>query len=144
MNHQHDQDQPDDPNTSARPPPGIFLSLYSSQARVHIGSRSHTSSARQLLGWPRDVQLTKLTAVHASLESHVREEKQDTFPRISKVWDEAKPEQARTEIKDGPLTRRVWQRGDAPPALALRRAAPGPSGTARSFPCRSGARRRAS
>jgi iron-sulfur cluster repair protein YtfE (RIC family) len=38
--------------------------------------------------------------VHASLESHVREEKQDTFPRISKVWDEAKPEQARTEIKE--------------------------------------------
>jgi hypothetical protein len=31
--------------------------------------------------------------VHASLESHVREEKQDIFPRISKAWDEAKLKQ---------------------------------------------------
>jgi hypothetical protein len=93
MNHQHDQDQPDGPDTSARPPPGMRLSLYSSQARAPIGSRSHTQSARKLLGWPRDVQLTKLKAVHAGLESHIREAEQDIFPRISEAWDEAKLKQ---------------------------------------------------
>jgi hypothetical protein len=31
--------------------------------------------------------------VHAGLESHIREEEQDIFPRISKAWDEAKLKQ---------------------------------------------------
>jgi ABC-type uncharacterized transport system substrate-binding protein len=44
--------------------------------------------------------LTKLKAVHASLESHIREEEQDIFPRISKVWDENKLKQAGTEMKE--------------------------------------------
>jgi iron-sulfur cluster repair protein YtfE (RIC family) len=43
--------------------------------------------------------LTKLKAVHASLESHIREEEQDVFPRISKVWDERKLEHAGTAMK---------------------------------------------
>ena len=44
--------------------------------------------------------LTKLKAVHASLESHIREEEQDIFPRISKVWDDTKLKQAGTEMKE--------------------------------------------
>lgn len=44
--------------------------------------------------------LTKLKAVHASLESHIREEEQDIFPRISKVWDEHKLTQAGTKLKE--------------------------------------------
>jgi iron-sulfur cluster repair protein YtfE (RIC family) len=44
--------------------------------------------------------LTKLKAVHASLESHIQEEEQDIFPRISKVWDENKLKQAGTEMKE--------------------------------------------
>src|SRR4030095_8491478 len=44
--------------------------------------------------------LTKLKAVHASLESHIREEEQDIFPRISKAWDETKLEHARTEMQE--------------------------------------------
>ena len=43
--------------------------------------------------------LTKLKAVHTSLESHIREEEQDIFPRIGKVWDEDKLEQAGKEMK---------------------------------------------
>jgi hemerythrin-like domain-containing protein len=50
---------------------------------------------------PEDASwLTKLKAVHASLESHIREEEQDIFPRISKVWDEKKLTQAGTEMKE--------------------------------------------
>jgi iron-sulfur cluster repair protein YtfE (RIC family) len=50
---------------------------------------------------PEDASwLTKLKAVHASLESHIREEEQDIFPRISKVWDEKRLTQAGTEMKD--------------------------------------------
>jgi iron-sulfur cluster repair protein YtfE (RIC family) len=50
---------------------------------------------------PEDASwLTKLKAVHASLESHIREEEQDIFPRISKVWDETKLKQAGTELKE--------------------------------------------
>jgi iron-sulfur cluster repair protein YtfE (RIC family) len=44
--------------------------------------------------------LTKLKAVHASLEDHIRQEEQDIFPRISKVWDEAKLKQAGTDLKE--------------------------------------------
>ena len=44
--------------------------------------------------------LTKLKAVHASLESHIREEEQNIFPRISKVWDEKKLEHAGTAMKE--------------------------------------------
>jgi len=50
---------------------------------------------------PEDASwLTKLKAVHASLESHIREEEQDIFPRISKVWNETKLKQAGTEMKE--------------------------------------------
>jgi hypothetical protein len=50
---------------------------------------------------PEDASwLTKLKAVHASLESHIREEEQDIFPRIKKVWDENKLKQAGTEMKE--------------------------------------------
>jgi hemerythrin-like domain-containing protein len=38
--------------------------------------------------------------VHASLEGHIREEEQDIFPRISKVWDEKQLKQAGTELKE--------------------------------------------
>jgi iron-sulfur cluster repair protein YtfE (RIC family) len=44
--------------------------------------------------------LTKLKAVHASLERHIREEEQDIFPRISKVWDEHKLKQAGTAMQE--------------------------------------------
>jgi iron-sulfur cluster repair protein YtfE (RIC family) len=44
--------------------------------------------------------LTKLKTVHASLESHIREEEQDIFPRISKVWDEHKLKQAGTAMME--------------------------------------------
>jgi iron-sulfur cluster repair protein YtfE (RIC family) len=44
--------------------------------------------------------LTKLKAVHTSLESHIREEEQDIFPRISKAWDETKLERAGTEMQE--------------------------------------------
>ena len=50
---------------------------------------------------PEDASwLTKLKAVHTSLESHIREEEQDIFPRISKVWNEAKLKEAGTEMKE--------------------------------------------
>jgi hypothetical protein len=50
---------------------------------------------------PEDVAwLTKLNAVHTSRESHIREEKQDIFPRISRVWDEQQLKQAGTELKE--------------------------------------------
>jgi len=44
--------------------------------------------------------LTKLKAVHASLESHIREEEQDIFPRIRKVWDEKQLERAGTAMEE--------------------------------------------
>jgi iron-sulfur cluster repair protein YtfE (RIC family) len=44
--------------------------------------------------------LTTLKAVHASLEGHIREEEQDVFPRISKVWDNKQLTQAGTELKE--------------------------------------------
>lgn len=50
---------------------------------------------------PEDASwLTKLKVVHASLESHIREEEQDIFPRISKVWNETKRKQAGTEMEE--------------------------------------------
>jgi iron-sulfur cluster repair protein YtfE (RIC family) len=50
---------------------------------------------------PEDASwLTKLKAVHTSLESHIREEEHDIFPRISKVWDEKKLNQAGTAMKE--------------------------------------------
>ena len=50
---------------------------------------------------PEDASwLTKLKAVHTSLESHIREEEQDIFPRISKAWDETKLERAGTELQE--------------------------------------------
>jgi hemerythrin-like domain-containing protein len=44
--------------------------------------------------------LTKLKAVHASLEDHIREEERDIFPRIRKVWDEKKLEKAGADMKE--------------------------------------------
>lgn len=50
---------------------------------------------------PEDASwLTKLKAVHASLEDHIREEEQDIFPRIGKVWDDKKLKQAGTDMKE--------------------------------------------
>ena len=50
---------------------------------------------------PEDASwLTKLKAVHASLEIHIQEEEQDIFPRISKAWDETKLEHAGTEMQE--------------------------------------------
>jgi hemerythrin superfamily protein len=37
--------------------------------------------------------------VHASLAKHIREEEQDIFPRIKKVWDEIRLKQAGTGMK---------------------------------------------
>jgi iron-sulfur cluster repair protein YtfE (RIC family) len=49
---------------------------------------------------PEDASwLTKLKAVHASLETHIREEEQDIFPRIKKVWNEIRLKQAGTGMK---------------------------------------------
>ena len=50
---------------------------------------------------PEDASwLTKLKAVHASLESHIREEEQDIFPRVRKVWDVNELKQAAAEMKE--------------------------------------------
>ena len=50
---------------------------------------------------PREAPwLTKLKAVHANLETHIREEEQDIFPRISKVWDEKRLERADTAMRE--------------------------------------------
>jgi len=50
---------------------------------------------------PEDAEwLTKLKAIHTSLENHIREEEQDIFPRIGKAWDEAKLEHAGTEMQE--------------------------------------------
>ena len=50
---------------------------------------------------PKDASwLTKLKTVHAGLEDHIREEEQDIFPRISKVWNHTKLTQAETEMKE--------------------------------------------
>ena len=44
--------------------------------------------------------LAKVKAVGASLERHIREEEQDIFPRIGKVWDGARRKQAGAELED--------------------------------------------
>ena len=44
--------------------------------------------------------LTKLKAVHASLEGHIREEEQDIFPRIGRVWDRDRLKRAGTDLKE--------------------------------------------
>jgi hemerythrin-like domain-containing protein len=38
--------------------------------------------------------------IHSSLASHIREEEDDIFPRISKVWDETRLKRAGTEMED--------------------------------------------
>jgi iron-sulfur cluster repair protein YtfE (RIC family) len=43
--------------------------------------------------------LTKLKAVHANLAKHIREEEQDIFPRIKKVWNEIRLKPAGTGMK---------------------------------------------
>ena len=50
---------------------------------------------------PQDEKwLTKVKQVHASLKTHIQEEEGEIFPRISKVWDEARLEQAGTQMKE--------------------------------------------
>ena len=44
--------------------------------------------------------LAKVKAVGASLERHIREEEQDIFPRIGKVWDGARRKRAGTEMEE--------------------------------------------
>lgn len=44
--------------------------------------------------------LTKVKAVGASLERHIREEEQDIFPRIGKVWDAKRRKQAGAEMQE--------------------------------------------
>ena len=44
--------------------------------------------------------LAKVKAVGASLERHIREEEQDIFPRIGKVWDGARRKQAGGEMEE--------------------------------------------
>ncbi len=44
--------------------------------------------------------LAKVKAVGASLERHIREEEQDVFPRIGKVWDGARRKRAGGEMEE--------------------------------------------
>jgi len=44
--------------------------------------------------------LAKVKAVGASLERHIREEEQDIFPRIGKVWDGARRKRAGAEMEE--------------------------------------------
>lgn len=44
--------------------------------------------------------LAKVKAVGASLERHIREEEQDIFPRIGKVWDGTRRKQAGAEMEE--------------------------------------------
>ena len=47
-----------------------------------------------------DKWLKKVTEVHKSLKNHIEEEEGHIFPRIGKVWDEARLEQAGAEMKE--------------------------------------------
>jgi len=50
---------------------------------------------------PEDEEwLTKVKEVHGSLEKHIQEEEGEIFPRISKVWDDARLKQAGTQMKE--------------------------------------------
>jgi hemerythrin-like domain-containing protein len=63
-------------------------------ASARLYARGRQKEVRQLD--PEDESwLTTVKAVHASLEGHIREEEQDIFPRISKVWDEKQLKQER-------------------------------------------------
>ena len=71
--------------------------------------KTHKNEVKKVEGLIKDMSkvapedaswLTSLKAVHASLESHIREEEQDIFPRIGKVWDEEQLEQAGTELEE--------------------------------------------
>jgi iron-sulfur cluster repair protein YtfE (RIC family) len=71
--------------------------------------KKHQTEVAKVEGLIKDIEkldpenaswLTKLKVVHASLESHIREEEQDMFPRISKVWNDKKLKQAGTEMKE--------------------------------------------
>jgi hypothetical protein len=44
--------------------------------------------------------LTKAKKVHASLKAHIQEDEGEIFPRISKVWDEARLKRAGTKMKE--------------------------------------------
>jgi hemerythrin-like domain-containing protein len=44
--------------------------------------------------------LGKVKEVHASLETHIKEEEGDIFPRISKVWDKARFEEAGADMDE--------------------------------------------
>ena len=43
--------------------------------------------------------LAKVRSVHVSLETHIREEERDIFPRIQKVWNEGQRKEAGTDLK---------------------------------------------
>ena len=50
---------------------------------------------------PEDEEwLSTVKEIHAGLEAHIQEEEGDIFPRISKVWDEARLEQAGKQMKE--------------------------------------------
>ena len=50
---------------------------------------------------PEDEEwLAKVKNVHASLKTHIQEEEGEIFPRISKVWDAARLEQAGTKMNE--------------------------------------------
>ena len=100
MNHHTIRTSPTTPTPRPSPSWNSSLTLLVAGARAHWIKVSYVIRSPTVRAATRRLSFTKLTAVHASLESHVREEKQDTFQRISKVWSEAKPEQARTEIKE--------------------------------------------
>jgi len=44
--------------------------------------------------------LSKVKEVQVSLETHIREEEQDIFPRVSKVWDEARLGRAGAQMEE--------------------------------------------
>lgn len=44
--------------------------------------------------------LAKVKEVHASLQTHIREEEGSIFPRISKVWDQARLDKAGQELEE--------------------------------------------
>jgi len=47
-----------------------------------------------------DKWLAKVKKVHESLQHHIQEEEGEIFPRISKVWDEARLTQAGKKMKE--------------------------------------------
>ena len=44
--------------------------------------------------------LTKVQRVHTSLKTHIQEEEGEIFPRITRVWDEAKLKEAGSKMEE--------------------------------------------